>query len=199
MKALRWLPTEDGLRFHNDLCGRRQINIDEVMKSWMNRCVAYVHDLSAGDMRDDDAEHRKLITYRQLFASPACDFNKPASYLRTDIRGNKVAALARFRLSAHHLLVEVGRWQGSRYSARLCDAPNCNHRHEVQDEEHVVFRCGMTAELRSHFPHLFQADSVQSMQSFWQQDIKAVASYITCCMSIFDRQYAERFRPDDAT
>lgn len=195
LKGLKWLPAADALRFSNDIKNRRNLNLDDVVKCWLSTCNTFVQNMSSGQVTDPDVCHRKLVTYQQWFAHDGnnCDFQKVAQYLKGDIRSSKVVALARFRLSAHHLFVEVGRWHGVKFEERVCDHVDCRHNKEVQNEEHALFRCGMTAELRTRFPQLFAGDAQHSMQSFWQKDIKAIASYVTCCMAVYDRHHFERF------
>ena len=52
--------------------------------------------------------------------------------------------LTRFRVGSHRLRVETGRWSRTVRELRTCSCDGI----EVQDEEHVVFKCDYTRELR---------------------------------------------------
>ncbi len=57
---------------------------------------------------------------------------------------------SRFRLSAHRLKVETGRWSRIPREARLCD---CGI-HQVQDEKHFIETCLYLIDLRLEYPNM---------------------------------------------
>ena len=61
------------------------------------------------------------------------------------IEEHKRISFTRFRLSSHHLKVETGRWSRTPIDGRLCE---CG---VVQDEDHVVFVCYKTNDLREKY------------------------------------------------
>ena len=62
-------------------------------------------------------------------------------------------AFTRFRLSSHSLKVETGRWSRVPRVERVC---NCNNV-DIQDEDHVLFRCKRTEHIRNEFKNVFQS------------------------------------------
>ena len=62
----------------------------------------------------------------------------------TLIRDYQRVSFTRLRLSAHRLRVETGRWTRTPREARLC---RCELG-EIQDEEHVIFKCPLTKDIR---------------------------------------------------
>lgn len=58
------------------------------------------------------------------------------------------STIAKFRLSAHNLFVETGRYNNTNYFDRLCSCCTLN---EVEDELHFLFHCPLYSEGRSLF------------------------------------------------
>jgi hypothetical protein len=80
-----------------------------------------------------------------------------APYLGLPIALHKLRLLARFRLSCHHLAVEVGRWRGVDIDDCVCTLCGTG---AVQDEHHVLFRCPALSAARSQYPVLFGDDQL---------------------------------------
>jgi hypothetical protein len=83
---------------------------------------------------------------------------------------------SRFRLSAHSLKVETGRWQRINYENRLCDCSN--EYHYVQDEKHVIENCNHLSLLRDLFPSLSF-----NFENFMSQDPLLICKYIYVALS----------------
>ena len=98
----------------------------------------------------------KRITYKQI--NPSLSVHS-VHKTKTHINEHHRVAFTRFRVSAHSLAVEVGRWNRRGrgrlpLEERLCV---CGH---IQTEEHVVEQCNLTQHLRnthgfSNIPDLF--------------------------------------------
>ena len=56
---------------------------------------------------------------------------------------------SQFRMSAHRLRVEMGRWQRIPHDQRVC---SCDHG-GVQDERHVIEQCTYINAIREYYPH----------------------------------------------
>lgn len=94
----------------------------------------------------------KVAAYHADFGSEFADRWGRAAYLNLPLSLHKLRVLARFRLSCHHLLIEVGRWHGVPSDACIC--PLCSSG-AVQDEHHVLFRCHALHHVRQRYPRLF--------------------------------------------
>ncbi len=56
-------------------------------------------------------------------------------------------AFSQFRLTAHHLKVETGRWSRKPREKRLC---SCNI-NAIQNEDHVIFNCPLSKSVRERY------------------------------------------------
>ena len=63
----------------------------------------------------------------------------------------------RYRVSSHNLKVETGRWGRVERENRVCT----RNIGGIQDEEHVIFHCELTKNIRERFA--FQSDSLQGI------------------------------------
>ena len=81
--------------------------------------------------------------------------DKPAvpRYLLSSLRPDLRTVLARFRFSAHNLLVVRGRYAGESFFHRVCRLTEADECQLVQDEHHKVFACKHPAicGLRAYF------------------------------------------------
>lgn len=95
--------------------------------------------------------------------------------------------LARFRLSAHKLQVEVGRHQGVLWEDRVCSRCAADG-HHVDDEQHLIFECSAFEDLRSSVEgaKALIDSSAGSVQQFMQGDTDVVREYIAACMDRLD-------------
>ena len=102
------------------------------------------------------AVNKKAVTYHKWCRSSesgprGSPFSIP-SYLYKDLDKHVLRRnFSRFRLRAHHLIVESCKWHGG---SSICDKCECG---EVQDEKHVLFfcKCAEVCELRMRYRDLF--------------------------------------------
>lgn len=134
-------------------------------------------ELCEGHVCGPAVGRQKPVTYHTWCAGDdSCAFDRPAFHLRPNTGFKKVVALARFSLSSHHLSVESGEFTHIRCSTRFCQHPHCMHLDQVQDEEHVVFRCGKCDELRHGHASLFQDADDEDLRRVWQGDVNDIAT-----------------------
>ena len=86
----------------------------------------------------------KMKTYMDLSQT----LDEPSLY-SLDIPEYVRMSATRFRLSAHSLRIETGRWSRLQRHERLCLCGD-----EVQDEIHVIEQCQMVAHIRQNHPNL---------------------------------------------
>ena len=84
-------------------------------------------------------EMNPYLSTPSIYTSPA---NTVPDYLRV--------SYTRFRLSAHRLQVETGRWTRTPRHLRVC---TCDHV-SLQDERHTLFHCKITAQIRTDYDML---------------------------------------------
>ena len=80
-------------------------------------------------------------------------------------------SVSRLRLSSHHLRIETGRWARIERNRRVCRCDDIS----PQDEEHVLFKCPITASVRSVFPQFANLDNCVDL--FEQEDLISVAHF----------------------
>ena len=93
--------------------------------------------------------------------------------------------LARFRLSAHKLQVEVGRHQGVLWENRLCTRCEASgHGQWVDDEQHMIFECHAFEDLRTSMEGArFLIDrSSGCVQRFMRGEMEVVRGFVSACM-----------------
>ena len=91
----------------------------------------------------------KVITYKLVNPQLTChDIYKSKIY---NIDEYKRIEFSRFRLSAHKLNVEKGRWVRpiTPINRRFCP---CGH--ETQNEQHVLVNCPLSDSVRLNYPHI---------------------------------------------
>jgi hypothetical protein len=143
----------------------------------------------------EEGQRRVLLTYINLFRLDRDDKGKrrlpPYLLAGHGLPREVVKAMARFRLSSHHLRVELARRVPPparlEYEQRTC--MRCAARGvempEVDNEEHVLGSCLATAALRvvPRFESLPVGDVVALMR---HEDYKSVALYVFKCMRLVD-------------
>ena len=82
----------------------------------------------------------KMRTYRLFKSVPGIE-----PYLYITNRNHR-QALTRFRLSAHHLHIETGRWSKTPVENRICKM--CDNQ-DIEDEQHFLLSCPSFSELRT--------------------------------------------------
>ena len=120
-----------------------------------NNTAAFRSLKSAMDFTCDASERRhqsmrestktKTITYRNINPS----FTVHSMYRATDkyIADYRRIEMTRFRVGSHKLKVETGRWSRVPREERTCSCGVGG----IQDEEHVVFHCEYTNDLREKY------------------------------------------------
>lgn len=164
------------------------VNVPLVLEAWHSRWdeawVSY-----CADPRRPSTPNRKRATFAFWFRQ---DFDHMGrkflpSYLSAglSLSHNIVRSMARFRLGAHNLRVERGRYSHAPYIRRTClrCGPDCNH---VDDEHHLLFQCNSTQHLRSdpRFQHLFSTNQIRAFMA--HPDFQKVALFIHLCMKVVD-------------
>ena len=105
-------------------------------------------------------------------------------YLKLQLPGRVMRSMARFRLSAHNLRVETGRYEGIPWKDRLCDECACFWMRQ-QNEYHAVFECSATEDVRKEYDELLRA-ARGDMKTLMNLDHSRVARFIDACMTKFD-------------
>ena len=151
------------------LCDRRDLADDPFMSIWKICCdrntpaVKYFHAILTGpDPVKEDTTRRqtsvrasarpKFMTYVDL--NPSLSVNR--IYTDRAVMEHQRIYTTRFRLSAHNLAIETGRWSRIPREERLCQCGT-----GVQTEEHVIIQCPLTAQWR---PECVNLDSYFQLQ-----------------------------------
>jgi hypothetical protein len=156
---------------------------------WARRCRRVLGEPSG----DGGVPHRVQATYMACFwlERDAKGKRRLPPYLHAGhgLPREVVKSMARFRLSSHHLRVELARQMFPRleYEHRTCmrcaalgvELP------EVDNEEHVLGSCLATADLRAmpRFARLPVEDLVELMK---HEDFKSVALFVHKCTLVVD-------------
>ena len=156
--SLKGYVKEIQYNFFKRICDTRENMPDDPFMFVLNLCrnantpcARYIRKLldTNGDLRNKDietikqrirlSEKSKYVTYKEinpdLVISSAYSVNHVIEYQRM--------SFTKFRLSAHNLLIEMGRWSRIPRHLRLC---SCNE--DVQTELHVLSNCPRTVLVR---------------------------------------------------
>jgi hypothetical protein len=180
---------------HVRLC--EEVDWKACMDKYVIHYNSHWRNLSDGDPRDANVEHRKCATYRKWFDDPGR--TGMCAYLGLpNLSRRRKRNMARFRLSSHTLAVETGRYTRKAYGDRVCV---CCDGAQVEDEYHAVFECCRFNDIREQYPslfegfdHEFQGDE-EDMQLFFNQNSLRVARYISDCMDVYDSVYFRAEQP----
>ena len=85
----------------------------------------------------------KCFLYKHLIDHVGIQF-----YLTKSIPENYTSLLTKFRVSAHQLRIEQGRYNGTARPDRICEICNMN---EIEDEYHFILICPMYNDIRSAY------------------------------------------------
>ena len=116
------------------------------------RAAKYVREIQAtSDHTADDVAKvkrrvvnstgTKFFTYRTDI-NPSLDPHPVYTDIRAKVREHHRIDFSRFRLSAHNLAIETGRWSRIPHEERVCECGS------VQTEKHVVLECPVTRDIR---------------------------------------------------
>jgi hypothetical protein len=146
------------------------------------QCVACLKEVYHGVFTGAGIHQPKIHKYHTCFASqlpPSHKFWDAQPYLRTALSTQKAAAIARFRMSSHHLACETGTWRRRTNGAMNIAHPTkcrwCSTDADIvlQDEQHVFFTCQHFQHLRVQKPALFGIDRESSLwRIFNEYDVK---------------------------
>jgi hypothetical protein len=95
--------------------------------------------------------------------------------------------MARFRLSAHRLQVELGRREHQLWADRVCS--RCvagGHGRHVDDEQHMIFECSTFDDLRELDGVRDIIEETGDVRNFMIGDVSVVRGFISACMSRLD-------------
>jgi hypothetical protein len=94
------------------------------------------------------------------------------------INERKRIVFTRFSLSSHHLKIETGRWSRIVREERLCE---CG---EIQDENHIIFDCPKTNDIRERYNVNNQVyQGISDVMD--KHDTLELIDFIDMCMSRF--------------
>jgi hypothetical protein len=134
-----------------------------------------------GGPRDAASTDRRLATYEQWFGVDKGQKIRPpmAPYLSCVMPRERMRCMARFRLSAHDLKVETGRYVGTPYNGRTCD--RCSAK-PVQDERHIMLECTGFADIRAQFSDIYDRAQGNMKKLMLNSDVYQLAELVTACM-----------------
>lgn len=118
----------------------------------------------------------KAVAYK--LSNPLLSVHDVYSRNKFDINEHKRVAFTRFRLSAHNLNIERGRWVRpiTPIDRRLCECGNF-----IQNEEHVLKYCNLTGIIRSMYPQI-----IFELPEFMNHDTKTIVNIIYEILRTFD-------------
>ena len=112
----------------------------------------------------------KYLSLNLLLTSPA-SYGKESS-----VKEYQRISFTRLRLSSHRLRIETGRWSRIAPDQRLC---NCG---EIQTEDHVLFHCPATANIRLTY-HMNSQETFHSIMS--SRDISEICAFCHDTLTVF--------------
>ena len=98
-------------------------------------------NLKAWAMNSEKSKVRTYVAMNPSLEVLPMYCGRPSSWIPEHMR----VVCTRFRLSAHRLRIETGRWSRLRYEQRLCE---CG---DVQTEEHVLRFCPLVVNIRLQY------------------------------------------------
>ena len=118
----------------------------------------------------------KVTTYKKL--NPELSVHEVYT-TRDYIDERERLIFTRFRLSSHHLKIETGRWARIAAENRECGCGG-----GLQDEEHVLFDCRKTEEVRRMFG--IDGEELRDVGVLMNTvDVKKLVSFVYNCMKFF--------------
>ena len=146
--------------------------------------------------RSGVVENRKTVTYANCFKSVDL-FNGDNRYLRSDqFSFYDALRILRFKVGAHNLEVERGRYSRPRtpWNMRYCS--RCSESHlnftdcPVDDEYHMIFECEAFSDSRSEVSECIQTSDGSIRNLFMQGDFVKVYKFVSSCMKAIDMKRA---------
>jgi Reverse transcriptase (RNA-dependent DNA polymerase) len=139
------------------------------------------------DFRGQQVHHRKLATYFHCFKRTAAVHKLPAYLSCATLPPQVVHNVLRFRLGAHRLFVERGRYLSIPWERRFCQ--RCGPSSSLVDDEfHMIFECKSFDNLRSDPQvHDVIVAANGSVRRFCNHpNFQVVAKFLSSCMHIVD-------------
>ena len=121
---------------------------------------------------------RKVQEWLQVRGPVSWDNYQMADYLQAVASKCGRRRLSQFRMGAHSLGVETGRWQGLHREDRLCRRCGCG---EVDDEAHMIWGCSALIDQRMQHVELFQDSDITTVAGFLHQDASQLAAFLRGC------------------
>lgn len=187
IKALQSIqpPGPDDIPWELQLMSLTPIDYRSVMAAYMSRWLQLPLDRQASGRSRRAAGGEKAQSYLRLYtkytADDLPDYDdrvglRPARYLDLIKSPKKLLSTMRFRLSNHHLMVEMGRWHNVPRAHRTCQRCAGTDDCEVDDEEHCLLACPTFIALRDKYSVLFNPNTLCSWHSKWfsQHDLLPV-------------------------
>ncbi len=144
--------------------GIENVNLKEksICKSMVNNLrqrLIYHYEKVFFDVMNSDT-NRKLCTYKHFKKA-----FKEEHYLICVENPVQRKMLTRFRISAHNLYIERGRYKKVERENRICNLCTCN---EIEDEFHFFMKCSLYEDLRNKYIKelVLQYDNPYSWQAF---------------------------------
>ena len=130
------------------------------------------NDISARKLRLQGSQSSKAMTYVSL--NPTLSVHNVYSQSMPFEPEYRRTVFSRFRVSAHKLRIETGRWQRLPREERICDCVNGG----VQDEIHVLTVCEHCRQVRERFQDMNYQDIPHLMTQ------NNACKYVYECMDI---------------
>jgi hypothetical protein len=139
----------------------------------------------------DAGRRSKRVVYHSWFKLKESGWPAYLSGLPNKEQQHMMHQVARFRLSAHRLQVELGRRTGTIWESRHCT--RClqhSGEHHVDDEQHMIFECPTFEDLRHSVDGARDLIGAASgcVRSFMSGDTSVVASFISGCLDRVDAE-----------
>ena len=143
---------EDPLRFCIHLTMRDSTRLGRYLK----RLIATDSDIEKGGQfrlrsKVQSSERSKFVSYVKM--NPSLDVHKLYSNSTDPVSEYSRVSFSRFRLSAHNLRIETGRWSRTPRQERYCEC-NSSETRPIQDEQHVIKDCPLTHSVRLNYPSM---------------------------------------------
>jgi hypothetical protein len=144
----------------------KQRVIDEYLQEWTR----------------DINDNRVLIVYKALQTTFAFE-----PYLETIVSRNLRSAITKFRICAHNLRIQTGRYDRVERNLRICQLCNSN---EVEDEFHFLFKCAKFVQIRENYikayyrvrPNMFKLTQLLTTQN--KSEMFKLGKFITEALKI---------------
>jgi hypothetical protein len=137
----------------------------------------------------EEGSRSKHVTYHRWFKLPDPGWPPYLCGLPNKQQRHMMKQVARFRLSAHNLQVELGRRDGTPWESRVCTRclAHSGERH-VDDEQHMIFDCHTFEDTRSSVDGASALIGAAGgcVRSFMFGDPSVVLKFVSGCMDKVD-------------